>query len=832
MNRSRYTIGSRFGIDSFSQGYRYMGLNRSEMPQGWWFRDYAPGALAGSLVGDFNRWDETANPMTKDSFGVWSVFLPDGSDASPAISHLQHYKVMYVIPSDSPGAKGIESKPANPDLGIPAGAHVMRLPAWATYAEQDPTTGVYCARVWDPPAAERHSWKFGGRRRFKDKRVVHQGEWTNQGFARIRLGGDSNDFDEYDGPEIQGSGPPKELDKEDKETLIAARLANRAPCHGGPSADEGSSAAGGADAGKPAGGAGASAASSGAGASSSVPAYDAPVLPTKRLVDGRDPAATGLRIYEAHVGLAGQEHRVHTYREFARFVLPHVARLGYTAIQLMAVQEHALYSSFGYHVNCFFAASSRFGTPEDLKYLVDTAHSLGLAVIMDIVHSHASPNTEDGLNYYDGTDSCYFHDGGRGRHEQWGSRLFNYNSAEVRRFLLSNVRWWLEEYRFDGFRFDGVTSMLYKHHGIGEGFSGGYHEYFGDSTDNEAVSYLMLANLLCHCADPPAITIGEDVSGMPGLGRPVAEGGVGFDMRLAMAIPDQWIKLLKEKPDEDWGMGHLAHVLTNRRWQERAVSYAESHDQALVGDKTLAFWLMDKEMYTSMSKLGKSSAVVSRGVALHKMIRLLTCAMGGEAWLCFIGNEFAHPEWLDFPRPGNHDSYQHCRRQWNLAFNGDLYYRDLMQFDRGMMMLQEWYPWLLSRNNFVSLKHEGDKMIVFERGDTAESTLVFVFNFHPSQSYTDYKVGVPCGGSWVPALDSDQSEYGGQGRIAHEVKHVATEEPWNERPASILVYAPARTAIAFRLEKPSEAASGGAGASGGDDMGKGSGGSGAAGALG
>ena len=580
-----------------------------------------------------------------------------------------------------------------------------------------------------------------------------------------------------------------ELAPEDREDLITQRLAVRAPCHGGPALAAPSDG-------------------TAAGAGTGSPDFDAPFIPTRRMVAARDPAATGLRIYEAHVGLAGSDHRVHTYREFARFVLPHVASMGYTAIQLMAVQEHALYSSFGYHVNSFFAACSRFGSPEDLKYLVDTAHGLGLAVIMDIVHSHASPNANDGLNNYDGTDGCYFHEGGRGHHDQWGSRLFNYSSTEVRRFLLSNVRWWLEEYRFDGYRFDGVTSMLYKHHGIGAGFSGGYHEYFGDATDTEAVSYLMLANLLCHCADPPAISIGEDVSGMPALARPVAEGGVGFDMRLAMAIPDEWIKLLKETADEEWDMERLSHVLLNRRWQERAVSYAESHDQALVGDKTLAFWLMDKEMYFSMSKLGELNPVVDRGLALHKMIRLITCAMGGEAWLCFIGNEFAHPEWLDFPRPGNDDSFQHCRRQWNLAFDHELRYRDLMQFDRSMMHLQDRFPWLLSKTNFASLKHNNDKVIVFERGDSPATTLVFVFNFHASRSYTDYKIGVPFAGTWVPVLDTDSSYFGGHGRVSYETKHVAGPAAWNERPASMMVYLPSRTAVAFRLEGPGESCRG------------------------
>jgi 1,4-alpha-glucan branching enzyme len=170
----------------------------------------------------------------------------------------------------------------------------------------------------------------------------------------------------------------------------------------------------------------------------------------------------------------------------------------------------------------------------------------------------------------------------------------------VLRFLLSNLRFWIEEYSFDGFRFDGVTSMMYTHHGIGTGFSGGYHEYFGPNVDLQAVTYLMLANDAIHELYPGAITIAEDVSGMPLLCIPVEQGGVGFDYRLSMAVPDMWIKLLKHKTDDEWDMAAIVHTLTDRRHGEKSIAYAESHDQALVGDKTLAFWLMDKEMCRSI----------------------------------------------------------------------------------------------------------------------------------------------------------------------------------------------------------------------------------------
>lgn len=499
----------------------------------------------------------------------------------------------------------------------------------------------------------------------------------------------------------------------------------------------------------------------------------------------------GLKIYESHVGIASWEGKVSTYKEFTQNVIPRIHDLGYNCIQMMAIMEHAYYASFGYQITSFFAASSRFGTPEDLKELVDTAHSRGIKVLLDVVHSHASKNTLDGLNEFDGTEACYFHAGARGRHDLWDSRLFNYTEFEVLRFLLSNLRWWVEEYHFDGFRFDGVTSMLYHTHGMGHGFSGNYQEYFGLNTDTEALNYMMVANYFLHKLYPSfMVTVAEDVSGMPLLCRPLYEGGYGFDYRLAMAIPDVWIKILKHTSDEDWDLDQITHTLINRRYGEKCIAYAESHDQALVGDKTIAFWLMDKEMYTHMG-IGIESLVVDRGIALHKMIRLITMGLGGEAYLTFMGNEFGHPEWLDFPRVGNNESYHYARRQYNLADDKFLKYQWLNNFDRSMMNLDSKFSFLKHHQNFVSTKHDGDKVVVFERADT----LVFIFNFHPNKSYTDYKIGVEIPGIYEIVLDSDAAEFGGHKLIDHSVKFHTVPEMWNERKNSMFVYIPARTAI-------------------------------------
>ncbi|BFZ04265.1 hypothetical protein BsWGS_07304 [Bradybaena similaris] len=504
----------------------------------------------------------------------------------------------------------------------------------------------------------------------------------------------------------------------------------------------------------------------------------------------------GLKIYESHVGIASWEGKVASYKEFTRDVIPRIVDLGYNAIQLMAIMEHAYYASFGYQVTSFFAASSRYGNPEELKELIDVAHGHGIVVLLDVIHSHASKNTVDGLNHFDGTNACYFHDGGRGNHDLWDSRLFNYMEWEVLRFLLSNVRWWIEEYMFDGFRFDGVTSMLYHTHGIAHGFSGHYDEYFSLNTDTESLTYLMLANHMLHCLYGDfIITVAEEVSGMPMLCRPVIEGGVGFDYRLAMALPDVWIKILKETSDENWSLGTITHTLTNRRYGEKCIAYAECHDQALVGDKTIAFWLMDKEMYTHMSILSGENVIIDRGIALHKMIRLITIGLGGEAYLNFIGNEFGHPEWLDFPRIGNNESFHYARRQFHLADDNMLKYRYLNNFDRAMIHLESKYNWLINNQNYISLKHESDKLIVFERADV----LLFIFNFHPSNSYTDYKIGVQLPGVYKIVLDTDAEEFGGHKRLDHSVQFVTFPEPWCDRANHTFVYIPSRCAIVLAL---------------------------------
>nr|BAF98234.1 starch branching enzyme II [Parachlorella kessleri] len=662
------------GLEKFTQGYKYYGFTRGEHEgkKGIWYREWAPGAKALALIGEFNAWQpKDEHWAIKNDFGVWQLFLPDNPDGTSAITHRTKVKLR---------------------LETAYGEWVERIPAWIKWATQ---------------------------------------EWNEVQFNGVY----------YQPPQV---GAPGEIDPNKSYTFK----------------------------------------------------YPRPARPR------------ALRIYECHVGMSSQEPKVNSYLEFKEEVLPRIRSLGYNAIQIMAIQEHAYYGSFGYHVTNFFAASSRCGTPDELKAMIDEAHRLGMVVLMDIVHSHASKNTMDGINMFDGTDGMYFHGGGRGYHWMWDSRCFNYGNWETLRFLLSNARWWMDEYKFDGYRFDGVTSMMYHHHGLQTTFTGNYDEYFGMATDVDAVVYLQLVNHTLHDLFPTAITIGEDVSGMPTFCRPWTEGGVGFDYRLNMAIADKWIEMLSKLDDYSWNMGNIVHTMTNRRYMEACVGYAESHDQALVGDKTIAFWLMDKDMYDCMAApgYGSSSPVVDRGIALHKMIRLLTMALGGESYLNFMGNEFGHPEWIDFPRddsydtstgafvPGNGGSLEKCRRRWDLADAPFLKYKFMNAYDRAIMHLDKAFGFISAPHNWVSRKDEGDKIIVAEKGD-----LVMVFNFHPTNSYSDYRVGCYKPGPYKVALSSDEEVFGGWRNVTkdNDVEFYTAEGNYDNRPHSLQVYAPSRTVVVY-----------------------------------
>ena len=630
--------GKAHSLKDFANAHSYYGFHH--LPDGWVYREWAPGADRLYLTGDFNNWKWTANPLRKLRNGNWGIKLPEG------VLH-QGSRVLTIVKNGD--------------------ALTQHIPAYARRVVQDKESYSWCCEVWDD---------------------LTPFPWTDQNFS------------------------PEE-----------------------------------------------------------------PPL-----------------IYEAHVGMASEDYRIATYREFADNILPRIQNLGYNAVQLMAVMEHPFYGSFGYQVSSFFAASSWYGLPEDLKYLVNKAHEMGIRVILDIVHSHAIANTTEGLNMFDGTSYQYFHDGWRGNHPTWGTKCFNYDKPEVIHFLLSNLKFWLEEYHFDGFRFDGVTSMLYLDHALGTDFSN-LSMYFTMNTDLESLTYLQLANDLIREVNPKAITIAEDMSGMPGMCEPVKDGGIGFTYRLGMGIPDIWIKYIKERRDEDWNLGDLWTELVFRN--APTIAYVESHDQALVGDKTLIFRLADAAMYTDMDKI-VHTLVIDRAIALHKMIRLLTMSAGGNGYMNFMGNEFGHPEWIDFPRPGNGHSYHYCRRQWSLVENGYLKYGGLNAFDRDMIHMAKNYHIFKEGWPKLDWVHEDDHILAYERNG-----VLFVFNFSPDKSYSDYLIPVSQSKDYQVLFSTDDTEYCGFGRCGKV--RVSSFVP-GVSGSHVKLYLPARTAQVLIPVDPSQPA--------------------------
>ena len=497
-------------------------------------------------------------------------------------------------------------------------------------------------------------------------------------------------------------------------------------------------------------------------------------------------AADDVYIYEAHVGMAQEEGKVGSYREFADYTLPHVKEAGYNTIQLMAIMEHPYYGSFGYQVSNFFAASSWFGKPEDLKYLVNKAHEMGIRVLLDVVHSHAVKNTAEGINMFDGTTWQFFHDGDKGEHPAWGTKCFDYGKTGVLHFLLSNLKFWMTEYHFDGFRFDGVTSMLYHDHGLGTDFNDN-SKYFSYNTHTEAITYLQLANELIRQVNPKALTIAEDMSGMPGMALPIEDGGIGFDYRLGMGLPDMWIKAVKGQ-DQFWDINKMWGDMCLRRPGENTVAYVESHDQALVGDQTMIFRLAGAAMYTDMNK-DCHNPTIDRAIALHKMIRLFTLAGGGEGYLNFMGNEFGHPEWIDFPREGNGWSFHYCRRQWSLKNNGMLKYEWLNEFDKDMVKLTQENKIFKQRMADLMLMKAPEQMLAFYRNG-----LMFVFNFHFCNSLNNVLIPVHQPGEYTVVLSSDDEKYGGFGNVKMQTYSTKVFDGKHY----IELYIPARTCFVLK----------------------------------
>jgi 1,4-alpha-glucan branching enzyme len=636
----RILLGKKAGFRDFANGHKFFGFHRTD--DGWYYREWAPGADSLSLIGDFNSWNRTSHKLSKKDNGAWEIFIP-GKDA---LKHESRVKV-HVIRE----GKGLD-----------------RIPLYIRRVVQSKETNDFCGQIWDPEI------KYS---------------WSDSGFKT-----DSS---------------------------------------------------------------------------------EAPM------------------IYETHIGMAQEKEAIGSYKEFEENILPRIKEEGYNTVQIMALMEHPYYASFGYHVSNYFAASSWFGTPDELKSMIDKAHSMGIKVLMDLVHSHAVKNIAEGINEFDGTDYQFFHSGSRGYHTAWDSKLFNYGKHDVIHFLLSSIKFWMEEYHFDGFRFDGVTSMLYMDHGLGTAFNE-YRKYFSTNTDNDAVTYLQLANDLIKEMRPDSLSIAEDMSGMPGMCLPIKDGGIGFDYRLAMGVPDFWVNTLKLN-DYNWDLYKMWHELTTSRPGEKRIAYVESHDQALVGDKTMIFRMADKEMYWHMDK-SSDNIIINRAIALHKMARLITISLGCDGYLNFMGNEFGHPEWIDFPREGNGWSFKHCQRLWSLSENPSLRYGDLKRFDRAMIELMTKAGLMDGGIPKQLWLDQERKILAFRKKDC-----IFIFNFHPADSYDRLEIPVHEDCRLSVVMDTDEARFGGFNRISHDTFYETHKLEINPAFTGITIYSPSRTAIVLKINR-------------------------------
>ncbi|XP_074564650.1 1,4-alpha-glucan-branching enzyme 3, chloroplastic/amyloplastic [Curcuma longa] len=498
-----------------------------------------------------------------------------------------------------------------------------------------------------------------------------------------------------------------------------------------------------------------------------------------------------LRIYECHVGISGSEPKISSFNEFTSKVLPHVKSAGYNAIQLFGVVEHKDYSSVGYKVTNFFAVSSRFGTPDDFKKLVDEAHGLGILVFLDIVHSYASADESVGLSLFDGSNDCYFQTGKRGHHKYWGTRMFKYGDVDVLHFLLSNLKWWIAEYHIDGFQFHSLPSMMYTHNGFST-FTGDMDEYCNQYVDKDALIYLTLANEMLHELYPDIITIAEDATFYPGLCEPTTQGGLGFDYWVNSSVSEMWLWLLENVPDQEWSMNKIVSVLlSNQLNRHNMLLYAENHNQSISGGRSFAEILFRK----TDEHISGSDNLLFRGSALHKMIKLLTFTMSGSAFINFMGNEFGHPNRIEFPLASNKYSFALANRQWDLLMT-DLH-KQLLNFDKDMMRIDESHNILSSGPPNVHHISDSNMIISYKRGQ-----LLFVFNFHPTTCYKTYTIGVEEAGEYQLILDTDEASYGGHGLLRGDqyLQRTSTKRADGFRN-SLEVVLPGRSAQVYKLTR-------------------------------
>ncbi|MBM3706780.1 MAG: 1,4-alpha-glucan branching protein GlgB [Actinobacteria bacterium] len=520
-----------------------------------------------------------------------------------------------------------------------------------------------------------------------------------------------------------------------------------------------------------------------------------------------------MSIYELHIGswrrIIEEDNRHLGYKELAEHLVRHLKKMGFTHVEFMPLMEHPFYGSWGYQTTGYFAPTSRYGTPQDLMFLIDLLHQNNIGVIFDWVPSHF-PNDKHGLAYFDGTFLYEHEDIKKGVHPDWKSLIFNYGRNEVKEFLISSAIFWLDKYHIDGLRIDAVASMLYLDYSRKEGEW--IPNRYGGNENLEAVEFIKTLNEVVYKEFPDVQTIAEESTAWPMVTKPTYLGGLGFGLK--------------------WNMGWMHDTL---KYFCLDPIYRKFHHSELIFTFWYAFFenfilplSHDEVVYGKMSLLKKMPGDKWQKFANLRILFAYMYAFPGKK-LLFMGGEFAQVnEW-------HHES----SLEWHLAENDDhkkisallidlnklykmepaLYNSDLYPKNFEWIDFYDWEQSIISflrksktnldadKNikaedaNKTFMQTAGDKKIKNEKtakkiGLICEDFILIVCNFTPAPRY-NYKIGVPCGGIWKEILNSDSKEYGGSGH-GNYGKVKAKKEIFHGRQFSISITLPPLSVLYFK----------------------------------
>ncbi|WP_367174838.1 1,4-alpha-glucan branching protein GlgB [uncultured Chryseobacterium sp.] len=483
-----------------------------------------------------------------------------------------------------------------------------------------------------------------------------------------------------------------------------------------------------------------------------------------------------LSVYEMHLGswMRGTDdpEKFFNYKEIAERLVPYIKEMGFTHVEFMPVMEYPYDPSWGYQVTGFFAATSRFGSPQDLMFLINELHKNDIGVILDWVPSHF-PGDANGLHFFDGTYLYEHEDPRKGFHPDWKSHIFNYGRPEVKSFLISNALFWLDRYHADGLRVDAVTSMLHLDYSRNEGEW--EPNIFGGNVNLEAKKFLQEFNTAVYKEYPDTMTIAEESSDFPLLTKPVHDGGIGFGMKWMMGWMHDTLKYFKEDP-------------INRKYHHNKLTFASMY--------------MYNENY--MMPLSHDEVVHGKASLIYKMV--------GDEWQKFANLRALYT--YMFTHPGAKLLFMGCEfgqtNEWNFSRSLDWhlleypvhkglqdYVKDLLHLYKSETSLYEnqfnhyGFDWVEANDSNNSI------YIYLRKGKTEDDVTMTVLNLTPR--VFDYKIGVDEGTSWEVILNSDDKKYGGSGVMAEIVDE--EDDEWMYRPNAVVLRLPPLAGVVLKQKK-------------------------------